>query len=157
MNKPETVAGYLDRLTFREQLILCNCIREHIDDQRYAHLTPALLPFVRTEVAWLALEHSKARRPIAVLLAKFNVEKTYKQRLWLQNRKVAKVFSGSSARGRRFNWLPTRYHDGKPIDKLVCLRLSSYADYKSGSSQYDVIVHDLYKTAVMAWLVDNLT
>lgn len=160
MNKPETVAGYLDRLTYKEQLILCNCIREHINDRRYAHLTPALLPFVKVNVAWLALEYNKARRPIAVLLAKLNIEKTYKQRVWLTNKKVAKVFGASPERGRRFNWLPNRFHAGRPLDKLVCLRLHqghSDSPLSVGASQYELVTHEVYRTAVMAWLIDNLS
>lgn len=158
MSKPETVAGYLDRLTHREQLILCHCIREHIDLAKYAHLTPALLPFVTVDVAWLALQQSKARRPIAVLLAKFNIEQTYKQRVWLVNRKVAKVFGAHPERGRRFNWLPNRSFGGRQLDKLVCLKvISGYAMRLTGASQYEIVTHEVYRTAVMAWLIDNLS
>jgi hypothetical protein len=153
----ETMAGHLHKVTFKEQLIICHVIREYSDEQKYAHLSPALLPFVPMTVVHSALAAKKASRPIAVIFAKLPVMLvTYTERVWLVDRKVMKVFGPEPQLGRRFNWLPTKTVNGKPIDKLICLKKVAHK-YKRGATVYDVVVHEAYRQPVLAWLVDNLT
>jgi hypothetical protein len=153
----ETMAGHLHKVTFKEQLIICHVIHEHTDEQRYAHLSPALLPFVPMTVVHSALAAKKASRPIAVIYSKLGAPLVnYLDRIWLDDRKVMKVFGPDPSKGRRFNWLPNH---GKPIDKLVTLKFAykNKNNYQKGGSVYDVIVHKAYFQPVLAWLVDNLT
>ncbi len=156
MKPVETMAGHLHKMTFKEQLIICHVIRERSYELKYAHLTPALLPFVPLTDVHLALASKKASRPIAVILAKVDIEFQYKDRVWLVDRKVMKVFGPNPQLGRRFNWLPSKSINGKPIDKLVALNKFAHK-FKRDATVYDVVVHPAYRQPVMAWLVDNLT
>ena len=92
MKTVETMANHLHKVTYKEQLIICHVIRERTDKLKYAHLTPALLPFVPMTDVHLSLASKKASRPIAVILAKVGTEFQYKDRVWLLDRKVMKVF-----------------------------------------------------------------
>lgn len=155
MKPVETMAGHLHKVTYKEQLIICHVIRERSGELKYAHLTPALLPFVPMTDVHLSLASKKASRPIAVILSKVGTEFQYKDRVWLVDRKVMKVFGPNPQIGRRFNWLPSKTINGKPIDKLAALKKGG--THKRGATVYDVVVHPAYRQPVMAWLVDNLT
>lgn len=153
----ETMAGYLHKVTYKEQLILCHVIREGSGELKYALLTPALLPFVQMKDVHWALRAVPASRPVAVLIAKLSlIGPNFHQRMWLNDRKVMKVFGPDPSKGRRFNWLPKKTIKGKPIDPLVCLKLHSRYVQKDGSV-YDVVVHKEYQQSILAWLCDNLT
>jgi hypothetical protein len=149
----ETMASHLHKVTFKEQLIICNAVRQRSEELKYAHLTPALLPFVPMTDVHLSLASKKASRPIAVILTKVGTEFQYKVRVWLVDRKV---FGPNPQIGRRFNWLPSKAVNGKPIDKVVALKKFAHK-YKRDATVYDVVVHPAYRQPVMAWLVDNLT
>jgi hypothetical protein len=158
----ETMAGHLHKVTFKEQLIICHVIREYSGEQKYAHLSPALLPFVSMEQVRSSLRAKRASRPIATIISKIGpVNPPYLNPVWLNNRKVVKVFGADPAKGRRFNWLPKTTIWGHPIDPVVSLkfvRLNKRPSDKSNTgAMYDVVVHEAYREPVVAWLLDNLT
>jgi hypothetical protein len=157
----ETMAGHLHKVTYREQLLICRVIREYSDEQKYAHLTPALLPFVLMEQVRSALRSKRASRPIATIIGKIGpIAPPYLNPMWLNDRKVVKVFGPDPAKGRRFNWLPPLAYHGKPIDPIVALkfvRRNVKKGFGGKGSVYDVVVHPQYREPVLAWLADNLT
>ena len=155
MEKIETVAGILERFTFREQQIICHAVRTHSQEQRYAHLTPALLPFIPVTVATGAMKMCTTTRPVAVIRAKLPSTLEHRVRLWLYPRKVVKVFGGDPSKGRRFNWLPEQRVGGKVVDRLVCLKFQRKP--LANTAEYTVVVHRNYREAVVSWLCDNCT
>ena len=156
MEPVPTVAAYLGKLTYREQLILCNCIRESLDELKYAHLTPALLPFVTLKDAHRALGTKRTTRPVAILIAKLHMEQPWNNVIWLNDTKVIRVFGTKPNHGIRLHWLPSCYVNGKKVDPLVRLAFVRKG-LRSGQAAYRVTCHKGYMTAVMAWLCDNLT
>ena len=165
MKPVETMAGHLHKVTYKEQLIICHVIRERSDELKYAHLTPALLPFVPMENVQSALRMQKISRPVAQIAAKLKTNfPQYLGRVWLSDHKVVKVFGPEPSKGRRFNWLPPTFDKGKPIEPRVALkfvrktgRVKWGIRIKGGASIYDVVVHEAYRQPVLAWLCDNLT
>jgi hypothetical protein len=153
----ETMAGHLHKVTFKEQLIICHVIREYSNEQRYAHLTPALLPFVSLQDVREALGMQRASRPVAAIIAKIGSGTKYLERTILNARKVAKVFGPDPSKGRRFNWLPPTLDRGKPIDPVVALQVLPRTRQSNGSIVCYVVVHEAFRQPVLAWLVDNLT
>ena len=136
----ETMAAYIGRLTLKEQLIICHQVRNY--EQRYAHLHPGLLPFVRTEVVLYCLFSGTVNRPISLIISKLGF-KMYESpaltKLMLDPKKVRDFFGKTNSRS--FRWLPTR-----PVVTVIPV---------PNSSMFHINVAPKFLAPVTLWLIDN--
>ena len=149
----ETMAGHLHKVTFKEQLIICNAVRQHTDELKYAHLTPALLPFIPLELARDSLRYVTNSRPIAVITAKLKASYSESNTaIYLfKKHKVTRVFGTQPEKGRIFNWLPTI----KDVSKRVALK-PERGHWKGERGRFRLVVAKEYREAVALWCIDNL-
>lgn len=145
-NEPK-MAQFLDRLTHREQQIICHQVRTHSGEQRYAHLHPGLLPFVPLLVVLQALQLTKAVRPVAVIISKLPKGNFISwDRITLCDAKVIRMFGKRPQDGRPINWLPN-----KPIVALSREQGSTAGD---GFSVWKIQIANRHRPAVVQWLHD---
>ena len=87
------MAQFLDKLSHREQQIICFQVRTFSDEQRYAHLQPNLLPFIPMTVVRDSLTKAKNVRAIAAILGKLPQNREWSTTaITLADKKVYRMF-----------------------------------------------------------------
>jgi hypothetical protein len=151
-NEPK-MAQFLDRLTHREQQIICHQVRTHSGEQRYAHLAPHLLPFVPVEVVRKALNAAKHTRAIAAISAKIpGYIAIFSTRVILTDKKVLRMFGPNPEKGRNLRWLPQLSIRGTPISTTVALTRKHNG---TGFGLWEINVAREHRDVVMNWLCDT--
>jgi hypothetical protein len=153
-NKEPTMAKYLDRLTHREQQIICHQVRTHNSEQRYAHLHPWLLPFIPLHLVLFCLGNSKTVRPIAVIIAKLPGAEYWDlpDKIVLRDKKVHRMFGPHPEKGKAITWLPKRTAGRTVVSPIVTLVRKHRG---TGYGSWEVGVAPEYKMAVLNWLSDT--